>query len=122
MSTVKSKIARTASVAALALLMTAGVTSAAQADQTEGEIEIAGDTSIEACQDVGGGTWCYGAVPNGLLKRCYSNYIHPHKGHTATTLMGNAVSRKRADAGHWANSSATGGWLYTCYARWSVEG
>ena len=72
-------------------------------------------------QNVGGGTWNYGSqftiFPG---KTCWSNYVHNGKYHSATTIMGNVNQRIYANAGNWADSGASGGIIYTCYAYWAT--
>lgn len=69
---------------------------------------------------VGGGTWNYGTAADGALKRCYSNYIHPTKKHSASVAMGGATDKDIQNADIWANAWLTGGWAYTCNAYWGT--
>ncbi|MFD5247719.1 lactococcin 972 family bacteriocin [Amycolatopsis sp. NPDC058340] len=102
-----------ASVASLALFMTAGVTSVAQAAPSSGA-EAAGTVSIQGCENVGGGSWCHGTQPDGALKQCYSNYIHNRNYHSATAAMAGGTSKRYANPGYWAKAAVTAGWAYTC--------
>ncbi|POX49841.1 lactococcin 972 family bacteriocin [Streptomyces sp. Ru72] len=71
--------------------------------------------------NVGGGTWSYGTTTGSWgLKRCYSNYVHPSKYHSATSVMADGNDKTYANAGSWANSHVDAGWAYTCYAYWAT--
>ncbi|MEV7093442.1 lactococcin 972 family bacteriocin [Amycolatopsis sp. NPDC051045] len=118
MSTFMVKTAKTASVASLALFMTAGVATVAQAAPARSGTAAAPATVL-SCSNVGGGTWCRGTQPDGVLKQCYSNYIHNNNYHSATAAMAGGTSKRYANPGYWANASVTAGWAYTCYTYYN---
>jgi hypothetical protein len=78
-----------------------------------------GGISISACSSTGGGTWCQGTSANGLLKRCYSNYVHPNNYHSSTASMASQVDKRYNSAGYWSEAQVTAGWAYTCYTYWN---
>ena len=120
-STLKIRGAKTAAVASLALFMSAGVVSAAQATEAGGVAEASGGASVLACENVGGGTWCHGTEPDGLLQHCYSNYLHNSNYHSATAIVGSVTDRRYADAGSWARAAINSGWAYTCYTYYNED-
>ncbi|MGP4004664.1 lactococcin 972 family bacteriocin [Streptomyces sp. 8N706] len=71
-------------------------------------------------KEVGGGTWSYGNVPVATGSKCYSNYIHPTKRHSATAIKANGTDKTYADKDLWAKASVTNGAAYTCYTYWGV--
>jgi lactococcin 972 family bacteriocin len=104
-----------AAASAVMLLSGAGV---AQAEPL-GLVAIEED----GCQDVDGGTWCYGSGIDGSsgLKACYSNYKHPDNVHSATAMIGNSVNTVTAGPGDWAQAWATAGWGFTCHAKYNPD-
>lgn len=123
MSSLRIKAAKAASAVSLALLMTAGFVSVAQAAPTHGGVKIAvGDVSVQSCQNVGYGTWCYGTEPGESgLQHCYSNYVHYSNRHSATVNAGSWSDKQVAAPGDVARASVTTGWGYTCYAYWNNQ-
>ncbi|MEU7643125.1 lactococcin 972 family bacteriocin [Streptomyces huasconensis] len=79
-----------------------------------------GSITPKATQSVGGGTWSYGtsAVISG--KKCYSNYIHPTKKHSASVAIASQTDKDIQAADIWANASAISGGAYTCHTYWGV--
>ncbi|MCE4945303.1 lactococcin 972 family bacteriocin [Streptomyces albulus] len=65
---------------------------------------------------VGGGTWNYGTSKDGLYKKCYSNYIHTTKKHSASVAIGSKTNKDVKGPDVWANASSTNGWGYKCNA------
>ncbi|WP_051326325.1 lactococcin 972 family bacteriocin [Glycomyces tenuis] len=109
----KVRASRAAAVASMAVMMIAGGATAAQAAPAEG------DFGYQACSNVGGGTWCQGTQPDGLLKECYSNYKHNSNYHSATAAMAGGTETRYASAGYWARANITAGWAYTCYTYYN---
>ncbi|MCH7230613.1 lactococcin 972 family bacteriocin [Glycomyces sp. L485] len=106
----------TATVMAAALLgASAG---AASAEDIGGAVQEGG-VSIAACENVGGGTWCHGTQPDGVLKNCYSNYTHNSNYHSSTAAMAGGVSKRFASAGYTSRADVTAGWAYTCYTYYN---
>lgn len=118
-TSLKAGAKKTAAIASLAGLMLVGAASSAQAAGGGALPASSGGVSPAACSQVAGGTWCRGSQPSGVLKQCYSNYSHPTRYHSSTTVMGGATSKGYANAGYFSYSSATGGWGYTCYAYYN---
>ncbi|NBH12397.1 lactococcin 972 family bacteriocin [Amycolatopsis sp. SID8362] len=98
--------------------MGAGLTSVAEAAPA-GSSTTASPAQVLACSNVGGGTWCHGTEASGVLKRCYSNYVHNQNYHSATAVMAGATSKRWANAGYWAQAGVVAGWAYTCYAYYN---
>ncbi len=73
-----------------------------------------------ASKSVGGGTWNYGTVAVWNGKKCYSNYIHPTKKHSASVAFAGATDKDIRSADIWANAWITGGAAYTCHTYWGV--
>ncbi|CAL9539338.1 hypothetical protein SUDANB120_04213 [Streptomyces sp. enrichment culture] len=74
-----------------------------------------------ASVSVGGGTWHYGtSAGSGGLKKCYSNYIHPTKKHSASVAIASQTDKDIQNADIWAKASRTAGWAYTCNTYWGV--
>ncbi|MFB1045528.1 lactococcin 972 family bacteriocin [Streptomyces chrestomyceticus] len=70
---------------------------------------------------VGGGTWHYGtAKADGGYKKCYSNYIHPSKKHSASVAIGSKTAKDVKGPDIWAKASQTSGWAYKCNTYWGV--
>ncbi|MFL4491405.1 lactococcin 972 family bacteriocin [Streptomyces sp. VTCC 41912] len=69
---------------------------------------------------VGGGTWNYGTSKDGLYKKCYSNYIHTTKKHSASVAIGSKTNKDVKGPDVWANASSTNGWGYKCNAYWGI--
>ncbi|MEV4924513.1 lactococcin 972 family bacteriocin [Streptomyces roseoverticillatus] len=69
---------------------------------------------------VGGGTWNYGTTAEWNGKRCYSNYIHPDKKHSASVAFAGGTDKDVQDADVWAQAGITAGAAYTCNAYWGV--
>lgn len=114
----KVRAAKAAAVTSTAIIMVAGAASAAQAAEVGGA-ERSGDASIQACQNVGGGTWCHGTEPTSLgLQRCYSNYVNNNY-HSSTAVAGGATSKRYANPGYWSQAAVEGGWAYTCYTYYN---
>jgi hypothetical protein len=71
-------------------------------------------------EDVGGGTWTYGWDLTTDGKRCFSNYFHGSKNHSATAKIANnslkVVEAKKITA----KASRTAGSAYTCYTYWAI--
>jgi hypothetical protein len=109
------KVAKVASVASFALLMSTGIVTTAQAAQA-GSAKPA--SVQDNCQNVDGGTWCTGA--GGFPTRaCWSNYYHPNNYHSATAAIGSAVDTRYNSAGNWAQAYAQAGAAYTCYTYYN---
>ncbi|MEU8956031.1 lactococcin 972 family bacteriocin [Streptomyces sp. NPDC048518] len=72
-------------------------------------------------KEVGGGTWSYGTVLTTGGKRCYSNYYHGSKGHTATAILANGTDKDHAAKGKWAKASVEAGAAYTCHVYWGKD-
>lgn len=121
------RVGQAAAAAAAAAFMLFGGAGAAQAGTIaapdSGPTAPAWLTAVEeeGCQDVDGGTWCYGSGFDGStgLKGCYSNYKHPDNVHTATAIIGNSVNTVTAGPGDWAQAYATAGWGFTCHAKYN---
>lgn len=79
-----------------------------------------------AKKNVGGGEWHYGTQPHlvlgieGLRKRVYSNYLHPTKLHSSTSMIGNESRRVEAKKGYWSRANAYGAINQTGYTYWNV--
>ncbi|MFJ7416427.1 lactococcin 972 family bacteriocin [Streptomyces sp. NPDC098077] len=74
-------------------------------------------------ESVGGGTWNHGTgagLGGGHGKKCWSNYYHSKKKHSATAILSSQNVRTTKAAGVWANSTAYGGTAHTCYTYWGV--
>lgn len=99
--------------------MITGAASAAQAAPGTDGADPNGGVTIQACQDIGGGTWCQGVSNDGLLKHCYSNYIHHSNYHSSTAIMAETISKGYANPGYWSYAGVTGGWAYTCYTYYN---
>lgn len=113
LTSLKNRALKAAAVTSMTLVVMAGGTSAANAAEVGGSVP--GGVSAQACVAAGGGTWCYGTSADGLLKRCYSNYVHPTNYHSSTASMASQVSKRYAGAGAWSQAQVTAGWAYTCY-------
>lgn len=72
-------------------------------------------------ENIGGGTWNYGSVPQlDGSRKCYSHYVHPTKTHTATAIISDQNVKVQRNAGIWANADAIGGVFNKCKAYWNV--
>ncbi|MFJ4188246.1 lactococcin 972 family bacteriocin [Kitasatospora sp. NPDC089509] len=71
-------------------------------------------------ENVGGGTWQHGSMRDGGYKKCYSNYTHPTKKHSASVAISDLVNKDIQEADNWARASATSGWAYKCNAYWGL--
>jgi hypothetical protein len=103
------KVAKVVSGAAFALVMTTGLVPAAHA----------APAVPEECSNVGGGTWCRGSGMSGILKGCYSNYVHPDNYHSSTASIGDYVDKRYASAGSWSRAYAEAGVSFTCYTYYN---
>ncbi|MFE5507909.1 MULTISPECIES: lactococcin 972 family bacteriocin [Amycolatopsis] len=75
-----------------------------------------------ACQNISGGTWCYGTESAGSgQKKCYSHYLHPTKRHSATAILGSRQSKKTANRGQWAKAEVIGSSRDTCNAYYNSD-
>jgi lactococcin 972 family bacteriocin len=115
---------KTAAAAATIAMLALGGAGAAQAEE-RAQPQMTGLIMVEehGCQNVGGGTWCYGSgidADTGL-KACYSNYHHPSNRHSATAILQNAVDTAVADAGQWAYAYVTNNYAGSCHAKWNDE-
>lgn len=119
-SSLKSRALGVVAATAMAAVMTVGGATAAQASPGTG-VELNGDVSAAACKSASGGDWCYGTSWDGLLKKCYSNYKHNSRYHSATAAMASQTSTRYAQAGYWAKASVTAGHAYTCYTYYNDE-
>ncbi|MFD0556549.1 lactococcin 972 family bacteriocin [Stackebrandtia endophytica] len=115
----KSRALGVIAATAMAAVMTVGGVTAAQASPGSGGAQLNGDVSPTACKTVSGGEWCYGTTSAGTKKRCYSNYKHNSRYHSATATMANATSTKYANAGYWAKASVKAGYGHTCHAYYN---
>ncbi|SCD99707.1 bacteriocin, lactococcin 972 family [Streptomyces sp. ScaeMP-e83] len=73
-----------------------------------------------ASKQVGGGTWNYGTAAAVTGTKCYSNYIHPTKKHSASVAKAGGTDKDIRNADIWAKASITAGAAYTCYTYWGV--
>lgn len=105
-------------IASLALFMSAGVVSTAQASPAQGGAR-SDDPAAMACSGAGGGTWCRGSGLDGIYKGCYSNYNHPNNYHSSTAAIANDVDKRYASAGSWSTAYAKAGVAYTCYTYYN---
>ncbi len=112
MGSASLKIARVASVASLAVVMSAGIVSAANASPSREAVPA-------SCGSAGGGTWCHGSGSDGIWKGCFSNYNHPKNYHSSTAAIGGANDKRYASAGSWSNAHTRAGWAYTCYTYYN---
>ncbi|MFE3764287.1 lactococcin 972 family bacteriocin [Streptomyces sp. NPDC059104] len=69
---------------------------------------------------VGGGTWNYGTAAEWNGKKCYSNYIHPSKKHSASVAFAGGTDKDIQEADIWAGAWLIAGAAYTCNAYWGV--
>ncbi|MFG3341693.1 lactococcin 972 family bacteriocin [Glycomyces sp. NPDC048151] len=119
------KQASAAAVMAAALLFVG--TGAAQAgteagDAEESRVITREVTEDDKCEDVGGGTWCYGwGLDSSGLKSCYSNYFHPTNRHSAWASIGSDQSRDVQDAGLTARAYAVAGHAFTCNVKYNPD-
>lgn len=117
----------TAAAAMTAALLSAGA-GAASADAVpsatgdESRV-IVKEITEDGCEEVGGGSWCYGTGTDTAtgLKSCYSNYFHPSNRHSATAMIGNVESRDVQDGGAWAKAYAVADDGFTCYTRYNPD-
>lgn len=90
-------------------------------DASAGDISPLAENCVEPSS---GGTWCFGwyttTVNGEPRKRCYSNYYHYTKKHSATTKMAGSTSKDIAAAGSTAQSGLTAGFAYTCEAFYAT--
>lgn len=125
-------LGRSASFVALATAATVGVmaspASAESAPKSKewGMVTIEIDPSSDevapmAVKQVGGGTWSYGTVLTSGGKKCYSNYYHGSKRHSATAILANGTDKDYAPKGSWAKASVEAGAAHTCHAYWGKE-
>ncbi|MEU3767812.1 lactococcin 972 family bacteriocin [Amycolatopsis keratiniphila] len=108
-------------------LMVAGLFGAApvaSAAPTESvSVSVALSDSVPfACQNISGGTWCYGTESAGSgQKKCYSHYLHPTKRHSATAILGSRQNKKTANRGQWAKAEVIGSSRDTCNAYYNSD-
>jgi hypothetical protein len=124
MKRVKQATAAAAMAAALLFVGTgaaqAGTGSAGNAD--EGRVIVLEATEDDNCEDVGGGTWCYGwGLDSSGLKSCYSNYFHPTNRHSAWASIGSSQDRDVQDAGLTAQAYAVAGHAFTCNVKYNPD-
>jgi hypothetical protein len=117
----------TAAAAMAAALLFVG-TGAAQAgtgstgDEDESRVIVREATEDDQCEDVGGGTWCYGWSLDGSgLKGCYSNYFHPTNRHSAWASIGGSEDRDVQDGGVTARAYAVAGHAFTCNVKYNPD-
>ncbi|WP_199745536.1 lactococcin 972 family bacteriocin [Amycolatopsis sp. WAC 04182] len=73
-----------------------------------------------ACQNISGGTWCYGTESAGSgQKKCYSHYLHPSRRHSATAILGSRQDKKVVSRGQWAKAEVIGSRNDTCNAYYN---
>lgn len=84
---------------------------------------IVKEITENGCEEVGGGTWCYGTGTDSAtgLKSCFSDYFHPSSRHSATASIANVQSRDVQDGGAWAKAYAVGDHDFTCYTRYNPD-
>jgi len=116
MGSTSLKVAKVASVASFALLMSTGIVATAQASTTTAAKPA---STANSCKNVGGGTWCYGSGASGIWKGCYSNYVHPTNYHSSTASIAGNVDKRYNSAGNWSQAFAEAGWAYTCYTYYN---
>ncbi|MFE7767819.1 lactococcin 972 family bacteriocin [Streptomyces sp. NPDC057438] len=72
-----------------------------------------------ASESVGGGTWSYGtSTTTSGQKRCYSNYIHPTKKHSASIAIASQTDKDIREKDIWAKAAGVAGPAHTCYTYW----
>ncbi|MFB7911592.1 lactococcin 972 family bacteriocin [Kitasatospora sp. NPDC056076] len=72
-------------------------------------------------RNVGGGTWNFGTVRDGALKKCYSQYIHGEQEHHATVVMDDVTDRDQKGPKEWAKAAVKGGWARGCSFYWGKD-
>ncbi|WP_346266045.1 lactococcin 972 family bacteriocin [Glycomyces rutgersensis] len=116
----------TAAAAMAAALLFVG-TGAAQAgtgsaEDADGRVIVREATEADHCEDVGGGTWCYGwGLDSSGLKSCYSNYFHPANRHSAWASIGASEDRDVQDGGLTARAYAVAGHAFTCHVKYNPD-
>jgi lactococcin 972 family bacteriocin len=107
-------------VSAMFCMMLVQVTPAMAAGQSGSVKLTSASVTPFTVVSVGGGTWNHGSTIDGLSKKAWSNYLHPSKYHSATTIIENQQQKRYASKGAWANTTLWGAWTQTAYAYWAT--
>ncbi|GAA2336575.1 hypothetical protein GCM10010403_30880 [Glycomyces rutgersensis] len=123
MKRVKQATAAAAMAAALLFVGTgAAQAGTGSAEDADGRVIVREATEADHCEDVGGGTWCYGwGLDSSGLKSCYSNYFHPANRHSAWASIGASEDRDVQDGGLTARAYAVAGHAFTCHVKYNPD-
>ncbi|MGC8628124.1 MAG: lactococcin 972 family bacteriocin [Acidimicrobiales bacterium] len=105
---------------ALVLPLVAASPASASVAPTSGAVGLGTGAVPLTIVNVGGGTWDYGVNYRIIAKTVYSNYIHPTKVHSATSICGSATDTDVEAPNVWAITTAKCNILQSTAAYWDV--
>jgi lactococcin 972 family bacteriocin len=92
----------------------------ASATSASGAVSLGTGPVPQTIVNVGGGTWDYGVNYGIISKTVYSNYVHPTKVHSATSICGSATDTNIEAPNVWADTTAKCNIFQSTAAYWDV--